>query len=221
MKQSLLCPGSIVETYRSELARLCDALPVDRVTELAELIWRVTREAGTIYVFGNGGSAATASHMGCDFLKNTRVPGMPPVRCIDLGANASSSTAFANDEGYAQVFAAPLRSLGRPGDLAIAISASGDSPNILQALRAARDLGMRTAALLGFGGGKARPLADFSLVVGSDFVPRIEDLHLIVSHMLTECLRAHLQQHARQTHEKSDPIPLDAKAAVQIVTGSK
>ncbi|HWE63149.1 MAG TPA: SIS domain-containing protein [Chloroflexota bacterium] len=187
--------AAIARAYNATIRDLTETIPIDAVAHVAELLFEVTHAGHSIYVFGNGGSAATADHMSCDLTKNTRVPGAPAVRCISLASAMAAFSAFGNDEGYDQVFAGPLRALGRPGDLALAISASGNSPNVLEALRVARELRMHTAALLGFAGGHAFALADVPVLVASNSVPHIEDAHLMINHMLTECVRTLLQQH--------------------------
>lgn len=186
--------AAVTSAYRAAMRDLLHDVPLEAVARLADLIYQSAREERTVFVFGNGGSAATADHMSCDLTKNTRTPGAPLVRCLSLSSAMAAFSAFGNDEGYEQVFAGPLRSLGRPRDVALAISASGNSPNVLEALRAARAQHMHTAALLGFAGGAARDLADVPVVITSTSVPHIEDAHLIVNHMVTECIRAMLQQ---------------------------
>lgn len=186
---SAAAPSLTVSAYFARMHALVDAIPLDEVVGLAQLIIKVAENDGAIYVFGNGGSAATANHVCCDLTKNTRVPGAPRIRCLSLAGALPLISAFSNDESYDESFAGPLRALGRAGDLALAVSASGNSPNVLHALEAARDLGMYTAALLGFAGGGALSLADVPIVVPCDSVPHIEDAHLMINHALTECLR--------------------------------
>lgn len=183
---------SLVEMSKSYLTQANLALavvPLTQVAALAHLILDVSLRGNAIYVFGNGGSASTADHMACDLAKNTRVQGMPPIRCISLASSGGLLTALANDEGYDQVFAAPLRILARPGDMALAISGSGNSANVVLAMQAACDLGLHSAALLGFAGGRTRELVDLPLVVPVDSMPLVEDAHMIINHMLVEMLR--------------------------------
>lgn len=187
---------AVAHAYHATMRALMDAIPLDAVTQLAELIYATARRDRTVFVFGNGGSAATADHISCDLAKNTRTLNGPSVRCISLASCMAAFSAFGNDEGYDQVFAGPLRSLGRPGDLALAISTSGNSPNVLRALEMAPMMGMQTAALLGFDGGAARTLVDLPVVICSSSVPHIEDAHLIINHMVTECVRMLLRERA-------------------------
>jgi D-sedoheptulose 7-phosphate isomerase len=189
---------SLVEMSTWYLRLASDALevvPLTQVAALAHLILEVSRRGNAVYVFGNGGSASTADHMACDLSKNTRVDGMRHIRCVSLVSSVGLLTALANDEGYEQVFAAPLRACARPGDLALGVSGSGNSPNLVAAMQTAREMGLHSAALLGFAGGRTRDLVDLPLVVPVDSTPLVEDAHLIINHMLTEMLRnslAHL-----------------------------
>ncbi|HEX5505871.1 MAG TPA: SIS domain-containing protein [Thermomicrobiales bacterium] len=183
-----------VLAYRAGLQAVLAALPVDDVARLiAEL--EAAYDAGRqIFVAGNGGSAATAAHLACDLGKTTlgRAGGGPArrFRVIALTDNVPLLTAWGNDAGYAVVFAEQLRNLADPGDLLVVISASGNSPNILAALAAARELGLRAAGLLGFGGGAAAGLVDTAVVVPSADYGHVEDVHLVLTHLVT----AHFRQ---------------------------
>ena len=150
--------------------RVCDALravPLEPVAQLEALLIDARAEGRTVFVFGNGGSASTASHMVNDLSKGTQHAGAPAVRVVGLADNMALLTAWANDASYEDVFAEQLRALGRPGDIAIAITGSGNSPNVLLGLKTARALGMHTAGLLGFDGGRAREMVDVAVVVPS------------------------------------------------------
>lgn len=162
----------INRTARAELHEIYDAL-------------ERARAAGQhIFVFGNGGSASTASHFAADLGKNTVRDHLPRFRVIALNDNMSTFSAYANDHGYESVFAEPLRSLGEPGDVAIAFSASGNSPNVLRAIEAANVCGMTTIGFAGMGGGQLARLAQHCVVVPSDLYEHIEDLHLMFCHAL-------------------------------------
>lgn len=114
---------------------------------------------------------------------------MARLRTIAIPDGIATLSAYANDDGYESVFAEPVRALGQEGDVAIAISASGNSPNVLYAIHAARELGMKTIGLAGNAGGRLKELVDVSVVVPSDSTERIEDIHLIVNHLFTVALR--------------------------------
>ena len=179
----------LFQNYLKDLSKVLDHLPLDPLEEILAALKKARLEERTIFVFGNGGSASTASHMVCDLAKNTRQLELPGVRVIGLNDNIPTMTAFANDEGYERVFSEPLRALVREEDLVIALSGSGNSPNVLEGIRTAKEAGALTVGLTGFEGGKLIDLVDICLVVPSDSMERIEDLHLIINHMLTVALR--------------------------------
>jgi D-sedoheptulose 7-phosphate isomerase len=178
-----------VKDYLQQLTAVINALPQEPLVAISSVL-RAAREKGRlIFVFGNGGSAATASHMACDFGKNTRSPDRRRMRIISLNDNIPTMMAYANDEGYENVFAEPLISLAEEGDVAIAISGSGNSPNVLKGVQTAREMGLITIGLTGFEGGKLRGLVDTCLIVPSDSMEQIEDVHMIIDHLLTGLLR--------------------------------
>jgi len=149
----------------------------------------------TIFFLGNGGSASTASHFVVDIAKGTRSSlapggeGPKRFRCLALNDNVPSVMAWANDADYSRVFAEQLRNLAVRGDVLVAISGSGNSPNVLEAVRAAQAIGLTTIGLTGIGGGKLKELVDVPLVVPSQSMQHTEDVHLIVLHLLTAYLR--------------------------------
>ena len=178
-----------LEQVSSSVARL----PLAQIAAFAETVERAYRDDRQVFLIGNGGSASTASHMACDLAKNiypaNALAGIRRFRVLSLTDNVALITALANDCGYDRVFAEQLSYYVRPGDLVIAISASGNSPNVLEALVAARGAGARTAALLGFDGGRARELADLSVVIDSGDYGHVEDAHLVVNHLVTAWMR--------------------------------
>jgi len=175
--------------YLTSLKDVIDHFPTEDFVILLNVLEAAREKEKTIFICGNGGSWATASHMVCDFGKNTRMPGAKRMRVIGLGDNVPSLTAYANDEGYERVFAEPLLSLMQPGDVLVAISGSGNSPNVLRAIEAAEKIGGTTLGLTGFQGGKMKDIVDHCLVIPSDSMEMIEDFHMIVDHILTICLR--------------------------------
>ena len=178
-----------IDTYLTELKRLLDALPRAEIAQIYAKLEECQRAEKTLFVFGNGGSAATASHMVCDMGKNTRGSDKPRLRVIGLADNMAVLSAYANDEGYERVFAEPILSLGRAGDVALAISGSGNSPNILEGIKAAKAQGMFTIGFTGYSGGKLKDLVDLALVVPVPDMEQIEDAHMILDHILTGLLR--------------------------------
>jgi len=159
---------------------------IDRVTEA---LWRAYVENRTVYVFGNGGSAALASHCACDLGKGTVVNGNRRFRVLALTDNVPLMTAWANDASYEDVFAEQLASLVDKDDIALAISGSGNSPNVLKALQVAREAGAFTIGLTGFQGGRMKALCDLCVIVPSDSMQVIEDLHVCVNHAIFSTLR--------------------------------
>lgn len=180
----------IIEQYLNQLRDVLSVLPRQPLYEILDLLRQARAEKRKIFIFGNGGSAATASHMVCDLIKNARRPDRERMKVIGLVDNMATFSAYANDEGYENVFAEPLEALGEEGDVAIAISGSGNSPNVLRAVEVARRKGLKTVGLTGFSGGRLKDLVDFCLIVPSDRMEQIEDVHLIIDHLLTVTLRS-------------------------------
>ena len=180
---------NFVKMYTSQLNEILNALPEDKFIEINNVLQDARETGKQIFVIGNGGSAAAASHMVCDFGKNTRQPGKNRMRAICLNDNIPSVMAYANDEGYDVIFSEQLLALGKPGDILIAISGSGNSANILKALETAHQMQIKVIGLTGFKGGKMKAMTDICLVVPSDSMEMIEDVHLIINHILAGLLR--------------------------------
>lgn len=185
-----------IERYCCEMADMMRTMPAGAIARAAESLLDCHRRGGTVFVLGNGGSAATASHFACDLAKGTRTAGLPAFRVMPLTDNVPLLTAWANDTSYDRVFAEQLASLARPGDLVVAISASGDSPNVLAAVELARELGASTLALSGRSGGRLHRLADLTVRVPADTIEQVEDAHVIIAHSLCVALRQHLRDEA-------------------------
>lgn len=178
-----------IQKYLADLVEVLEQFPNKQVEEIISILENARDKEGRIFICGNGGSWATAAHMVCDFGKNTRTPGIKRINVLGLGDNIPSLTAYANDQGYDQVFSEQLISLMMPGDVLIAISGSGDSPNVLRAVETANALNGLTIGLTGFNGGQLIELVDYCLVVPSNSIEIIEDCHMIIDHLLTICLR--------------------------------
>ena len=174
----------IIEDYINDLKTVLDQLSREDLLVIIETLAKARQEGKTIYICGNGGSASTANHMVCDLSKNTRTEGANRLKVIGLDSIASL-TAYANDEGYDRIFAEPILSLVQPGDVLLAISGSGNSPNVLRGVEAARQIGATTIGLTGFQGGQLKDLVDICLVVPYNSLEQIEDVHLIINHILT------------------------------------
>jgi D-sedoheptulose 7-phosphate isomerase len=157
-----------------------------QVTGAARLLAQVFKAGGKVLMFGNGGSAADAQHLAAEFVNRFQVE-RPPLAALALSTDTSILTAVANDYDFRQVFAKQVRALGKPGDLAWGISTSGNSPNVVAGLDAARELGLKTLALSGGGGGgPVAAAADFSLIVPSRKTPRVQEVHITLGHVLCD-----------------------------------
>lgn len=187
--------AAFVSDYVAELRECLAAMAAPDVADLIVCLERAYDADRQVFIIGNGGSASTASHMACDLAKNLYPPASEPVRRLRVASltdNVALITAIANDCGYDQVFVEQLRNLLQPGDLVIAISASGNSPNVIEALAFARARGAVTAALLGFGGGRARDMVDVALVAASHDYGQVENLHLVINHLVAAWMRKRL-----------------------------
>jgi D-sedoheptulose 7-phosphate isomerase len=178
-----------IHGYINGLQDLLDRLPQLAIEEVIDLLGQARLENRQIFILGNGGSASTASHFVCDLAKNTRLQGFPNYRVIGLTDNMAVFSALANDEGYENVFAGQLASFVRPGDVVIAISASGKSPNVIKAVELARRMGARTIGMTGFDGGLLGGAVDHHIHVPSHTIEFVEDVHLMLEHLITKALR--------------------------------
>ncbi len=180
---------SFAAAYLAKVSGVIGALPVADITKMLTMIETAMQKGQTVFLAGNGGSAATASHMANDLLKTAAKKHGKAVRVIALSDNVPLLTAIANDENFTEVFSGQLRPLAGTGDVLIVISGSGNSPNILRALETAKDLGVLSIGFLGMDGGKAKAMVDCAIVVPSDDYGPIEDAHTVLNHLLTEYLR--------------------------------
>ena len=182
--------ATIIATYVDELrTALQDTLQQD-LDRAVELIRDTRSRDATIYFCGNGGAASTASHFACDLGKNTVHPVKGRFRTIALVDNIPAVTAWGNDNGYDQIFVEQARNLMRPGDVLVAISGSGNSPNVLLAADYARSLGCAVIGLIGFEGGKLKEKCDVALVVPGRTIEQAEDGQLILNHAICTAVRA-------------------------------
>jgi D-sedoheptulose 7-phosphate isomerase len=176
--------------YRQAFSGFLDRPFVDPVGRIVRLLADVRERGGTIYVAGNGGSAATASHWVNDLGKATKTSGCKPLRVMSLSDNVSWLTALANDEGYERVFSGQLENFAQPGDILVVISASGNSPNLVKAVECARERGATTIGLLGFDGGILKNKLDACLWIPTKkgAYGLVESAHSLFCHILTSCL---------------------------------
>lgn len=179
--------------YLSKVRELLDALP-EQSERFIETLYEAFEEGRTVFLAGNGGSAANASHFGQDLAKGTlsSMSATRRFRVIPLTDNVGFITALANDEGYDSIFEQQLRNLAASGDLLVAISGSGNSPNVIRATEYARSIGMTVIGVTGFDGGKLKALADVSVHIPVDDMGMTEALHGVVFHLAMCRLRERL-----------------------------
>jgi D-sedoheptulose 7-phosphate isomerase len=175
---------SFLVEYKTHVLEAIDRIDLDRVNRAIDW-FREARDAGRrIFVCGNGGSASTASHFVCDMVKGASFQKQHRFRVQALNDSMSTLSAYANDVAYEAAFVEPLRNFAEAGDLFMAISGSGNSPNVLRAMEYAACAGCRTIALTGRDGGKLGPMAELNIQVDVPHMGRIEDAHMIVCHMI-------------------------------------
>jgi D-sedoheptulose 7-phosphate isomerase len=182
-------PSLAAKDYLLAVQDILAHLDHEVVDRMIDVIWRGYEEGRTLFVFGNGGSAALASHFACDIGKGTIAGRAKRLKTIALTDNVALITAWANDKAYEEIFSEQLESLAEKGDIALAISGSGNSPNVIRGLEAGRRLGVQTLVLTGFAGGRAKTLADLCLIVPSDSMQHIEDAHLCATHAIFLAIR--------------------------------
>jgi D-sedoheptulose 7-phosphate isomerase len=180
----------VAADYIRDVEQLLRHVDLEAVERMVERLWRARDRNATIFVAGNGGSAATASHLVNDLGKATKMTGRRPMRVLSLSDNTSWMTALANDEGFDRVFSGQLENFAQAGDLLIVISASGNSPNLVRAAEMAHARKTDVVALLGFDGGALKNIADESVIVWSEkgAYGAVESIHSVLCHVLTACL---------------------------------
>lgn len=187
-------------SYFENYGRVVAQLPYANIEQVADALHRAYQQERRVFLFGNGGSAALASHFACDLGKGTTQPGKQykRFRVLSLTDNISLITAWANDVSYDQVFAEQLRNFLQPGDIAFGISGSGCSPNVLLALQAARELNAFNIGLTGFNGGKMPGLCDLCIIIPAHNMQIIEDFQLSITHALFTMLRHRIYEASRR-----------------------
>ena len=187
--------------YFDELQRVLVSFPTDGVDQIAAVLVKAHRSERTVFLCGNGGSAALASHFACDLGKGTAYcNGGKRFRVLSLTDNLPTLTAWANDSSYEDIFSEQLSTFAQPGDVVLAISGSGNSKNVLKALRVAREVGATTVGLSGFEGGEMKSLCDLCVIVPSNNMQIIEDLHLSVAHSIFRIVQTQMSGRAMMAH---------------------
>lgn len=201
---------SSVQGYFQALGQTIPRLPYQAIEQIISAIMQAADDGRTIFVFGNGGGAATASHIACDLSKGT-ITGDDSrrLKVMALTDNVPMLTAWANDAGYEHVFSEQLKNFVQPGDVVLAISASGNSKNVIRALETARQAGAVTVGLCGYDGGKMKPLCNICAVVPADHMQMIEDLQHAMAHSIFLTVRERLRAGEQKRFAASAGIPAD------------
>ncbi len=209
-------------SYIEDIQEAIDQMDHASIQKVIQVLHDARLNNQHVFVVGNGGSAATASHFVCDLAKNTRVPGCPDMRAIGLVDNMTALSAYANEEGYDQVFARQLRNFTRPEDVLVAISTSGNSPNVLNAVETANQMGAITIGFTGRDGGKLGTMVQIEVRVPNQFADQVEDVHLIVAHLISRSLKQLAQPTVvmipqEQTYDAGIlPVPVNDHLPVSI-----
>jgi D-sedoheptulose 7-phosphate isomerase len=182
-----------IKSYFELLKQMLDRVDIAQVENVIRAFETAYLNDKTVYICGNGGSTATAAHWVCDFSKGTIAHGKRRMRMFSLGDNMSLLTAYANDNSYEHIFSEPIRTYVREGDLVVIISASGNSPNTLEAARAAAEMKAVSIGLTGFGGGKLAQMVNLPVVVQCKEYGPVEDLHMILDHIISSHMRLFIE----------------------------
>jgi D-sedoheptulose 7-phosphate isomerase len=190
---------SFAADYFAQVAQLLGGLSTDTMQAMADRLWQAYQEEAQIFTCGNGGSALAATHFVTDLAKGVSLPaGARRFRMVSLVDSLGLLTAYANDVGYEHVFSEPLLNQVRPGDVLLAVSGSGRSPNVLRAMETAKQAGASVLALAGRDGGLMPGAADLCLTAAVENMQQIEDAHLVVLHCLYLELKARAERAAGQ-----------------------
>ncbi|MCM8832149.1 MAG: D-sedoheptulose 7-phosphate isomerase [Candidatus Omnitrophica bacterium] len=171
---------------------------IEKIKEIALLFIKTLKKGGKIIFIGNGGSASDAQHLSAELVGRFKID-RKPLPAISLSSNISSLTALGNDFGFETIFEKQIQALGNKKDLLIGISTSGNSKNIISAIQAAKKIGMKTVGFLGRDGGALKNLVDVSFVVPIDDTARIQEIHILLGHIICEIID---QQYAKISHSK-------------------
>lgn len=182
-----------IQDYISLLQQTLDQLPKQLISDVIDILQTARMQGNQVFIMGNGGSAATASHFVCDLAKNTRGEGLPHFRVIGLTDNMAVLSAYANDEGYEHVFSQQLANLIKPKDVVIAISASGNSKNVINAIEEAQKYEVTTIGFTGFDGGRLGQMVNLNIHVKSNIIEHVEDIHLVLEHIIVKMIKEQVQ----------------------------
>ena len=176
--------NNFLSTYIKAHKETWDAIPLEQVDTLISLFRKAWQENRRIFVFGNGGSAANASHFVTDLGKSASDALPKPFRCLSFNDNVSWITAIGNDYSFEEIFQRQLKTMADPGDILFTMSVSGNSPNLVAAVKWAKEQGLYVISLVGANRGQLPELSDFSIVIESTHYGRVEDAHMGICHMI-------------------------------------
>lgn len=185
-----------INRYFSELEQMLQAISLSHLETVLRLLEEAYRNGRRIFIMGNGGSAATASHFALDLAKNTIMPGAPRLKAISLTDHVPLITAWSNDIAYEHIFSEQLANMIEPGDVVIGISTSGNSPNVINALNLAKQYRATTVGLLGAKGGKMKDMVDAYILAPGQNIEQEEDAHMILAHVITRHMREVVRSYA-------------------------
>jgi D-sedoheptulose 7-phosphate isomerase len=177
--------NSIKASIATKQQLLSDKELIGTIAKVSEMLVKTFTQGNKVMLFGNGGSAADSQHIAAEFVGRFAFD-RPALPALALSVNTSCVTAIGNDYGFDQVFSRQIEALGRAGDVAIGISTSGNSPNVLRGLETARKMGIHTVAFAGGSGGKMKGAADYCLCAPSNETPRIQECHILIGHIISE-----------------------------------
>jgi len=187
--------GFAAKEYLLAVQEVLERLDHAVIDQMVEVIWCGYQAERTLFLFGNGGSAALASHFACDIGKGTIAGRGRRLKTIALTDNVALITAWANDKGYDDIFSEQLDGLAEKGDIAMAISGSGNSPNVIRALEVAKSRSILAVALTGASGGLAKRVADYTICIPSEETPRIQECHILTGHVICEIVERIMFEH--------------------------
>jgi D-sedoheptulose 7-phosphate isomerase len=187
-----------ISNYFSELEQMVHTISLTHLQQVLQLLEQAYRDGRRLFIMGNGGSAATASHFALDLAKNTIMPGAPRLKAISLTDHVPLITAWSNDTAYEHIFAEQLSNLIEPGDVAIGISASGNSLNVINALQLAKRSRAYTIGLLGAKGGRIKDMVDAYVLAPGQNIEQEEDAHMILAHVITRHMRTVVHSYAQK-----------------------
>ena len=206
-----------ISRYITDLKQTLDRLPHDPIQEASMTLHEARLLKRQVFTLGNGGSASTASHFVCDLSKNTRESGWPDFRVIGLADNMANLSAYANDEGYEHVFSQQLANFVKPDDVVIGFSTSGNSPNVLEAIKLANQMSAVTIGLTGFDGGQLSQMVKINIHVPSNCIEHVEDIHLALQHLICTAMRQLTRKATSSRNERS--TVLKPKVAEEVDAG--